>query len=137
MTSELFDSSKMLPYCENCKFDDQENFDADFECSQCNDYDNWVSKFDGSKNYCNEKLNLEHLAEEASEVCQAKSKLIRFGDDDTHPDGGQGRTKRRWLANEIGNFLAIVDILLEKGTITQEDIDEGKCEKLHKLKTFY
>lgn len=136
MTSELFDSSKMLPDCKNCR-NDGRYFDAVSNCSQCNNYDRWVSVFDGSKNYCNEKLNLEHLAEEASEVCQAKSKLIRFGGDDTHPDGGQGRTKRRWLANEIGNFLAIVDILLEKGTITQEDIDEGKCEKLHKLKTFY
>ena len=91
----------------------------------------------GSRNYCDEKLNLEHLSEEAAETIQAKSKFMRFGSDDRHPDGGQGRTKKRWLANEIGNFLAMVDILLEQGTILQEDIDEGKIEKFEKLKTFY
>jgi hypothetical protein len=83
----------------------------------------------------NEKMNLEHLAEEAAEVIRIKSKCIRFGMDDYHPKNGQ--SNRIALAKEIGHFLKLVDILIEHGTILESDILIGKNEKAENLAKWY
>lgn len=80
-------------------------------------------------------LNLEILAEEAVEVCQIKSKIIRFGLDDYHQKNGM--PNRAKLAEEIGHFQAMVDILTHHGVVSAEDIDAGKLEKLANLPDWY
>lgn len=88
-----------------------------------------LSRFD------NQELNLEILAEEAAEVSQIKSKIIRFGLDDYHPKNGMGN--RQKLEEEIGHFQAMVDILQHHGVITAAGIAAGKAAKIASLPEWY
>jgi NTP pyrophosphatase (non-canonical NTP hydrolase) len=72
------------------------------------------------------------LSEECAEVIQAISKCHRFGMDNVKP--GKPKTNREHLEEEIGDLLAMVDIMLEKGMITQEHLDIAKVNKIEKLK---
>ena len=54
------------------------------------------------------------LQEECAEVIQAASKIYRFGIDNEHKSGA---TQRANLEMEIGDMLALVDILVEQGVI--------------------
>lgn len=90
---------------------------------------NVLDKFDDVK------LNLEILAEEASEIIQAKSKIIRFGIDDYHPKNGL--PNREKLEEEIGHLLKIVDILIHHGTLTESGIQKGRDSKIHRLEKWY
>jgi len=76
----------------------------------------------------NSVINLEVLAEEAAEVIQAKSKIIRFGFNEQN-------CKR--LETEIGDFLALVDILLDEKLISSNGLQEAKKAKLEKLVNYY
>ena len=83
----------------------------------------------------NQTLNLEILAEEAAEIIQIKSKIIRFGLYDYHPKNEMPNNEK--LENEIGHFLAMVDILVHHGVIHLDNITKGRAEKLIKLKDWY
>ncbi len=85
--------------------------------------------------FINQPLNLEILAEEASEVCQIKSKIIRFGIDVFHPKNKV--INRKKLENEIGHFQAMVKILIHHDIITEKGIMEGEDNKLKKLYKYY
>lgn len=78
--------------------------------------------------------NLEILAEECAEVIQAKSKIVRFGWDSSYLDGTSNKTA---LEREIGDLLAMVDILCENETISRLCIAEYKQAKREKLKRWY
>jgi NTP pyrophosphatase (non-canonical NTP hydrolase) len=80
-------------------------------------------------------LNLEILAEEAAEVAQAKSKLIRFGLDHKHPTTGE--SAMRVLEQEVGDFLAIVDCLIEHGQFDSGRLEAAKKRKLEKMAHWY
>ena len=80
-------------------------------------------------------MNLEILAEEAAEVSQIKSKIIRFGLDDYHPK--QKMVNRKKLEEEIGHFMAMVDILKHHGVITELGIENGKQAKFEKVPKWY
>lgn len=86
-------------------------------------------------NYDDEKLNLEILAEEAAEVIRIKSKCIRFGMDDFHPKNGL--SNRESLAEEIGHFIAMVDILVTNGTVDETKISKAFDEKKINLERWY
>lgn len=93
--------------------------------------------------FTNENENLEILAEELSEIVEIcakagiiKSKIIRFGLDDCHPDM-PGVTNRERLELELGHLEAMKKILVANGTITQVGIDNGKAHKLEKLGRWY
>lgn len=70
------------------------------------------------------------LQEECAEVIQAASKCIRFGLDDSH--GGTPNSKR--LENEIGDLLALVDVLHSLDLISYNNIDKQVVVKKQKLK---
>ena len=72
------------------------------------------------------------LSEECAEVIQAISKCHRFGLDNVKP--GKPKTNREHLEEEVGDLLAMVDIMLEKGIITQLNLDIAKANKIDKLK---
>ncbi len=80
-------------------------------------------------------LNLEILAEEAAEVCRIKSKVIRFGIDDYHPKNKMNN--RESLTEEIGHFLAMVDILVENKVVAREGLEKAKREKIINLPEWY
>ncbi|MDB4311966.1 hypothetical protein N9937_00910 [bacterium] len=81
--------------------------------------------------------NLTLLVEEAAEVQQIVCKIKRFGLGSYHPDKASGRTNRKELNKEVGDFLCIVDILIEQGILTTEMLEKSKASKLLKLEDWY
>ena len=75
----------------------------------------------------------EDLAEEAAEVIHIKSKIIRFG----LKDKFGGETGQRRLGCEIGNLLAMVELLVLDGAVLAQDIEDGMARKTESLKEGY
>lgn len=71
------------------------------------------------------------LQEECAEVIVEVSKCRRFGIDTNHYKTGQAH--KTMLENEIGDVLALVDILLEEGIITESGLVKAKQAKKDKL----
>ena len=65
------------------------------------------------------------LGEEAAEVIQETSKTIRFGLDDNRLNN---------LEKEIGDLLAMIDLLESHGVIDSTRLDAAKHAKIVKLK---
>lgn len=70
------------------------------------------------------------LQEECSEVTQAVSKCFRFGIDGEY----NNRTNRQRLEEELGDVLAMIDILKYQGVIDGEKLELYKTNKFAKLK---
>jgi NTP pyrophosphatase (non-canonical NTP hydrolase) len=71
------------------------------------------------------------LQEECAEVIQAASKVYRFGIDNAHKSGV---TQRANLEMEIGDMLALVDILIDQDVINVDNVNIAKANKIEKLK---
>jgi len=71
------------------------------------------------------------LQEECAEVIQAASKIYRFGIDNVHKSGN---TQRANLEMEIGDVLALIDILVEQGVVDLNNINLANANKKEKLK---
>lgn len=85
--------------------------------------------------FADDQKNLEILAEEAAEVIQVKSKIVRFGMLDIYPEHGE--TNQARLEQEVGDFLVMVDILKARGVLTDAGLDRAKRSKLEKLQRWY
>ena len=70
--------------------------------------------------------------EECAEVIQAVSKISRFGLDNFKP--GKPKTNCDHLQEEIGDLLAMVDILLDMQVIDKSSLELAKLAKIEKLK---
>ena len=70
------------------------------------------------------------LQEESAEVVQAVSKVFRFGWDTEWNE----QTNKEHLEEEIGDFLAMVQIMVDTGMIDTFKIDTAKRNKIAKLK---
>lgn len=70
--------------------------------------------------------------EECAEVTQAISKIFRFGFDSEHPH--TRKTNKQSLEEEIGDLLAMVDIMVEKCIISDNEINYARKAKREKLK---
>jgi NTP pyrophosphatase (non-canonical NTP hydrolase) len=75
---------------------------------------------------------MDILQEECAEVIVAVSKISRFGIDNYKP--GKPKTNREHLEEEIGDVLAMIDIMLEKNVISLEHLEAAKTAKIEKLK---
>lgn len=75
---------------------------------------------------------MDILQEECAEVIQAVSKISRFGIDNIKP--GKPKTNRQHLEEELGDMLAMIDIMLEKSVISLEHLEIAKRAKIEKLK---
>ncbi len=73
------------------------------------------------------------LAEECAEVIQAVSKIIRFGLD-VHRLNAPLQSNRAHLEEEVGDMLAMIELLVNSGIITKAGIDSAKDAKIVKLK---
>ena len=71
------------------------------------------------------------LQEECAEVIQAVSKCYRFGLYNQHKSGA---TQRANLELEVGDMLALVDILVDQGVIDLNNLQTAKLNKVEKLK---
>jgi NTP pyrophosphatase (non-canonical NTP hydrolase) len=71
-------------------------------------------------------------SEECAEVIQAISKCHRFGLNNYKP--GKPLTNAQHLEVELGDLLAMVDLLKSNNIVTQEGLDIAKAAKIEKLK---
>ena len=72
------------------------------------------------------------LQEECAEVIQDVSKCRRFGVDNVYLNGTG--TQRENLAKEVGDVLAMIDILIKMEVINPESLELAKRAKIEKLK---
>lgn len=70
--------------------------------------------------------------EECAEVAQAISKCFRFGMDNIKP--GKPKTNREHLEEELGDLLAMIGILIDKGVVNRENVYQASEKKIEKLK---
>jgi NTP pyrophosphatase (non-canonical NTP hydrolase) len=75
---------------------------------------------------------MDILQEECAEVIQAVSKISRFGIDNVKP--GKPKTNREHLEEELGDMLAMIDILIVKGIVNSDNLEIAKLAKIEKLK---
>jgi NTP pyrophosphatase (non-canonical NTP hydrolase) len=75
---------------------------------------------------------MDILQEECAEVIQAVSKISRFGIDNYKP--GKPKTNREHLEEELGDMLAMIDIMLELSVISLDNLEIAKKAKIEKLK---
>jgi len=78
-----------------------------------------------------EREILSITQEECAEVIQAISKCFRFGLDQVKP--GKSKTNREHLEEEIGDLLAMVEILVDKNIVSGESIEKAMAAKIEKL----
>lgn len=74
---------------------------------------------------------MDILQEECAEVIQAVSKVRRFGMDNYKP--GKPLTNREHLEEELGDLLAMVDIMLEQHIVAWGNLEVAKKAKIKKL----
>ena len=72
------------------------------------------------------------LQEECAEVTQAVSKCFRFGLYNVKP--GKPATNVEHLETEIGDVLAMIDILVEQGIVDKARLADATAAKKEKLK---
>lgn len=77
---------------------------------------------------------LDILQEECAEVIQNISKCRRFGLDNVYLKG-EG-TQREQLVKEIGDVLAMIDLLQENNLVSEQELDLAKRNKILKLATW-
>jgi NTP pyrophosphatase (non-canonical NTP hydrolase) len=68
--------------------------------------------------------------EEAAEVIQEICKVQRFGLDSTHKSG---ITNQAALEQEIGDLLAMIDLLREHSVISEAGLEIAKARKIARL----
>lgn len=94
--------------------------------------DRYISQHPKPTPYQREILTI--VMEEAAEIIQAASKILRFGLGDGYP--GTDRTNTQDLAKEIGELNYLVVLAKEAGLVTQAEINYGAARKVEKLATF-
>lgn len=78
------------------------------------------------------KETMDILQEECAEVIQAVSKISRFGLENLKP--GKPKTNREHLEEELGDLLAMIDILHEMDVVSWTNLEAAKEAKIEKLK---
>jgi NTP pyrophosphatase (non-canonical NTP hydrolase) len=75
---------------------------------------------------------LDITQEECAEVVVAVSKISRFGLDNYKP--GKPKTNREHLEEEVGDLLAMVDLMIEHKIINPDSVNIAREAKKDKLK---
>lgn len=73
------------------------------------------------------------LQEECAEVIQNVSKIKRFGMDESYEGLESNRIR---LQKEVGDVLALIDILIERNVLDTDSLQQCKIDKINKLKKF-
>jgi NTP pyrophosphatase (non-canonical NTP hydrolase) len=79
-----------------------------------------------------EKQILLIAQEECAEVTQAISKVFRFGFDSVWPEDST-EDNRIKLQNEVGDLLAMIELMMEKGIIDENQTHQAMLQKKIKL----
>ena len=72
--------------------------------------------------------------EECAEVTQAISKIMRFGLNDAWPKDEPNNKSR--LEEEVGDLLCMIDIMFERGILSDSNVNAARHAKRDKLKTW-
>jgi len=72
--------------------------------------------------------------EECAEVTQAISKVFRFGYDSVKPDDSSKEDNRSRLQTEVGDLLAMIELMMEHGIIDETMTQRACAAKKAKLK---
>lgn len=91
----------------------------------------WVTTETANQTDINVNEALLILQEECAEVTQAVSKVLRFGWNSSHPE--RNKTNQEELEEELGDLLAMYDILVSSGTLDAENVFEARGNKHAKL----
>jgi NTP pyrophosphatase (non-canonical NTP hydrolase) len=90
----------------------------------------------------NTATNLEILAEEAGEIIEVlsrvirmKSKIFRFGLSDFHPKNQMPNDLK--LEEEIGHFIALKNLLVAQGVLSEDRIQQHALNKLDSMAPYY
>ena len=83
-------------------------------------------------NKLHEVMNI--LSEECAEVIQTITKCQRFGLENYSPNSDASNRQR--LCQELGDVLAMIEILVEQGHMSPEDLIKAKEQKTEKLLTW-
>ena len=75
---------------------------------------------------------MDILQEECAEVIQAVSKIRRFGIDNAKV--GTDQNNREHLEEEVGDMLAMIDILMVNDIVSWGNLHRAKRAKIEKLK---
>lgn len=81
-----------------------------------------------------EQEALDILQEECAEIIQIISKCRRFGLDEVHIKSGS--INRQLLNEEVGDMLALVDVLIDRGILSMGKLEVAKAAKIQKLKAW-
>ena len=74
---------------------------------------------------------MDILQEECGELVTAISKCRRFGLENNYKDGG---TQRKHLTQEAGDVMLLIELLIEHGIFTEQELHDAKVAKSNKLK---
>jgi NTP pyrophosphatase (non-canonical NTP hydrolase) len=74
---------------------------------------------------------LDILQEECGELIVSASKIRRFGLDNSYKDGG---TQRAHLTQEAGDVMLMIQLLVDHGVFSQQELLEASQKKSEKLK---
>lgn len=83
-----------------------------------------------------EKEILLITQEECAEVTQAISKVFRFGYDSVWPEGSSQEDNRTKLQNEVGDLLAMIELMMHTGIINESKTYKAAQDKKAKLKVW-
>jgi NTP pyrophosphatase (non-canonical NTP hydrolase) len=72
--------------------------------------------------------------EECAEVTQAISKILRFGWDAVNPMVESDKNNKSHLEEEIGDLLAMIEIVTDRYNLSAGAIQSAKLNKIDKLK---
>ena len=75
-------------------------------------------------------------AEEAAEIAQIIMKAMRHGIDSKHPFIQYAELNRVEIAKEIGQLIAVSEMMVQLGVINQSEITFGKNRKWEKIGQF-
>lgn len=82
------------------------------------------------------KETLLILQEECAEVTQAVSKVFRFGFDSVWPESDIGPNNKQRLEEEVGDLLAMIDILVETSVLSDAGVNLARRMKKDKLRVW-
>ena len=74
--------------------------------------------------------------EECAEIIQVISKIFRFGLGHEHISSHRGISNTDKLNEEVGDLLAMLDLLQEEGILDPAKLEEAKQQKIAKLKVW-
>jgi len=74
---------------------------------------------------------LDILQEECGELIVSASKVRRFGLDNSYKDGG---TQRQHLTQEAGDVMLMINLLVDNGIFSKEELEIAQQHKADKLK---